>query len=252
MNPKSSRGFTLLEVLVAVAIFTLIVAGAIAVLNTAQQRYLAESESLDTFQTARLALDQMIRDVSIAGYPAANSFTPAAIAANPQIVAVPFAWSPGPYPGTQCAIGANCVTPGQFDLIIETTPVAGGGLQWIRYQLVGTTLRRAVVAKGPPGTDPAAATAGAVLVPYITNVINNAPAAQRAALSAMYPNLFPGGNPVPMFTYTYDPASPPNQPRSILEVNVIVIVMANLPDPLTGQPRVVTLTGRIRRLNPVS
>jgi hypothetical protein len=110
-----------------------------------------------------------------------------------------------------------------------------------------------VVAKpNVAGADPAAATGGPdVLVPYITNVMNNAPAGQRATLSAMYPNLFPGGNPVPLFTYTYDPTLPANQPKSIREVNVIVIVMANLPDPLNGEPRVVTLTGRIRRLNPV-
>jgi len=93
--PTARRGFALIEMMVAVLIFTLIAGAAFAVLIAAQQRYKMESQVLDSFQNARLALDQMTRDIHVAGYPPANSFTPAAAAANPQLVATPFGWNPG-------------------------------------------------------------------------------------------------------------------------------------------------------------
>ena len=72
------------------------------------------------------------------------------------------------------------MTPGDFDLIVETNLGNGAGVSWIRYQLIGTTLFRAVVPK-TAGADPVAATSAAgVMVPFLTNVMNNPSAAQLA------------------------------------------------------------------------
>ncbi len=252
-----ARGFSLLELLVATVIFLLILGAVFDALIVAQQRYRSESQYLAAFQAARIAIDQIGRDVHSAGYPPNDAFTALAAASLPQLVATPFAWSPG-YPTSPCVLGANCATPGDFDLIVETNPApqSGAGIQWIRYELVGTTLYRGVAAKAP-GADPAAATQPN-LVPYVENVMNNPPPAQMAALQQAYPDMFPGNAPVKLFTYFCDgsngpvacPSAPNKTPPYIRTVNVTLIVMAPAPDPRSGQPRLATLTGQFRRINP--
>jgi len=104
------------------------------------------------------------------------------------------------------------------------------------------------VATKAAGADPAATTL-AVLVPYVENVMNNATPAQMNLIRAAYPTMFPGNVAVPIFNYNFDPGQP-NTPPNIRDVNITLIVMAAEPDPRTAQPRVVTLTGRARRINP--
>jgi prepilin-type N-terminal cleavage/methylation domain-containing protein len=255
----SARGFSLLELLIATVIFLLILGAVFDALILAQQRYQSESQYLEAFQAARSAIDQIGRDVHSAGYPPGDTFTALAAAGNPQLVATPFAWSPG-YSAAPCALGATCAAPGDFDLIIETNPAlqSGSGIEWIRYELAGTTLYRGVASK-TAGAGPAAATQ-ANLVPYVENVMNNPPAAQMAQLEQAYPSMFPGNAPVKLFTYSCDGSSGPvdcssvappnNTPPYIRTVNVTLIVMAPAPDPRTGQPRLATLTGQFRRMNP--
>lgn len=252
------RGFSLLELVVAVFVFTLVTGAAFALLNTAQQRFKIETQLLDSFQSARLAMDQIVRDVHTSGYPPISSLPCAVAAANPTRVAYPFAWGPNyvnptcPPPAVPagCAVGATCEIPNRFDVIVETDvdPQNNNGVEWVRYQLRGTTLFRGVTSK-VVGVTPAAAT-GPVMLPYVENVVNNAPAATIAAVQASYPGMFPGGAAVPIFSYTFDSGSVARVPQNIRDVNITLIVMAPEPDPRTGQPRVVTLTGLARRINP--
>jgi prepilin-type N-terminal cleavage/methylation domain-containing protein len=254
-NPTQEQGFSLIELLVATAIFIILSGSIFGLLVVAQQRFQNETQVLDSFQQASLGMDQMVRDIHTAGYPPVNSFNQAVGCANLTQVAWPFAYAPN-YPnystnpcpalqGNACTVGGSCTTPSAWDLIVEETTVQGGGVQWIRYQLNGTTLMRGVVAK--TGAAPATTTAG-VLVPYVDNVMNNASAAQMATIKTAYPNMFPGNNPVPLFTYVYDGAA--QEPENIRQVNINLIVQASTPDPKTGQVRVVTLTGQSRRINP--
>ncbi len=243
------EGFTLIELLVSLGIFLVITGAAFTLLGSSQQRYQVETQVLSSFQEARLGLDQIVRDVNDAGYPPPTFFN----ANFPTFSASsPFAWSPN-YPGTPCPIGAGgCVTPGDFDLIIETndTPqdpacAPNCPVNWIRYLLQGTTLMRGRAPKGGVGADPTAAFIGPFApVPFVQNVVNNL--AQ------------------PIFSYNCDtasaPQSPPlpcpnaatvdNSPANIRDVMVTLIVAAPLPDPRTGQPRLVQLVGRGRRINP--
>lgn len=242
------RGFSLLELLVAVAVFTLIAGATFGLLNVSQRRYQVESQMLDSFQGARLALDQITRDVHTAGFPPMKSLPVAVAAASPELGAYVFAWSPS-YPTTTCTVGAGCTNPDGFDLIVETDldPQNANGVEWIRYRLDGTTLFRAVVTK-TAGADPVTATQNA-LVPYVENVINNVPASRRAYYQLYYPTLFPGGNPVPVFQYVFEPGKP-QAPLNIREVSITLLVTAPMVDPRTRQPRVMTLTGLARRINP--
>jgi len=93
------------------------------------------------------------------------------------------------------------------------------------------------------GDDPAADTV-ANLAPFVQNVVNT-PAQ-------------------PIFSYTCDtssaPQSPPllcplaaaadNVPPEIRDVIITLIVAAPQPDAISGQQRIVVLTGRGRRVNP--
>lgn len=263
MKRRGQKGFSLIEILVVVVVFTVVTGAVFGLLDMAQQRYKMESEFLDTFQSARLSIDQMARDIHSAGYPPANSFSgpPAPAPAANLVASTPFAWSPG-YPGATCVIGA-CTTPGNFDLIIEADidPQNNNGVEWVRYRLNGTTLERGVASK-VAGGDPVAATQAAGMVAYVDNVMNNTTVAQMNMIRSFYAGMFPGNNPVPVFAYGFEnaagcpnqPAPPaaqvPAPPTCVREVNITLIVMSANRDPKTRQPRLVTLTARVRRINP--
>ena len=248
---KKQTGFTLIELMVSVAIFVILSGAMFGLLDLSQKRNQTEAQLLDTFQEARLGLDQIVREASDAGFPPANHFT--VLPAVGSYVQSPVAWSPN-YPLAVCTVGGTCTTPGPFDVIFEEDYDGTGVVRWVRYQLQGTTLMRGVTPK--VAGDPNAPTL-AVLAPYIRNVMNNAPAAQIAAIKVNYPAMFPGGNAVPIFSYIPDPPlgaagciSVPNSPCNIRDVGVTLIVESLLRDTTNQQLRLVELNGRGRRHNP--
>ena len=233
------RGFTLIELLTAMGIFLIVCGAAFTLLASSQQRYRTESQVLTSFQEARLALDQIVRDVNDSGYPPPTYYDGAAA----DSASSPFAWYPGYPTSAPCSIGGTCVTPADIDLIVETNPnrQPGSKVQWIRYQLQGTTLFRAVADK-TASTDPATATSGN-FVPFVQNVVNSASQ--------------------PIFSYTCDTptaaqpqpkpcslAGADNSPANIRDVAITLIVATPLPDATSGAPRIVRLNGRGRRINP--
>jgi prepilin-type N-terminal cleavage/methylation domain-containing protein len=264
-------GFTLIELMVALGIFLLVTGAAFTLLSLSQQRYQTESQVLTSFQEARLALDQIVRDVNDSGYPP-PTFTDGFATDS---ASSPFAWSlSAGYPNTSCQIAtggvgscttatANNTSPGDFDLIIETTPNRQDPacapnpckVQWIRYQLLGTTLYRGTAQK-VSGGDPDAETSKQ-LVPFVQNVINNSSSAQIAAYRTKYPTMFPVGA-VAIFSYNCDTGAAPapcagagtGTPANIRDVVITLIVSAPTPDATTGAPRIVQLSGRGRRINP--
>jgi type II secretory pathway pseudopilin PulG len=249
-------GFSILELLLSLSLFIIISGAALNLLSMTQKRFQTEGQVLSSFQEGRLALDMIVRDVNDSGYPAANQVS--AVALPTTYAVTPVAWSPIPAP---CGVGV-CVSPGPFDLILEELDNTTNTMKWIHYQLVGTTLWRGTATKGVAGTDPLAATAttvAGVMFPYATNVMNNTPA-QFTAINAAYPGTFPGGAPVPVFTYYCDiPNGPPalctgaganNLATNIREVEVTLIVLTQQPDMQTRRLRLVTLNGRGHRVNP--
>jgi type II secretory pathway pseudopilin PulG len=241
---RNDVGFSLLELLVATVLFTLITGVVFAALIAAQARYTSEKNFMGAFEQANVALDQITRDIHAAGYPSPVVLNTATAVANPQAYAIPVAWSPN-YPAASCTIGTTCTSPGAFDLILEAD--LGNGVQWIRYLLKETTLYRGVTGK-VAGTDPITAT-DPVMVPYLGHVMNNASAGEIAAITAVYPGTFPGGKPVPIFTYPQF-AGAPQQPPNIHNINIALIVRAPGRDPQTGQLRVATFTGQASTVNP--
>jgi type II secretory pathway pseudopilin PulG len=261
----AQAGFSLIEMMIAAVIFILLCGAAFTLLSVAQQRYQTESQILNSFQEARFGMDEIVRDVNGSGYPPEGefSFNPGTPAAN-LYASTPIAWSPGYTASSPCQIGTagggTCTTPGDFDMIIErdVDPWAHDGVEWTRYQLSGNTLSRSQTEKNP-SQDPATYTAP-TFVPYVQNVMNNASAAEIAQFKSVYPSMFPGGNPVPVFSYScYTPygrqpcisAGSYNSPQNVTDVEITLIVMAPTVDAQTGAPRLIELHGRGHSLNPI-
>jgi prepilin-type N-terminal cleavage/methylation domain-containing protein len=263
---SSARGFTLIELMVAMTIFLIICAAMFGLLQLSQQRYASENQLSGSFQEARLALDQIVRDVNVAGYPSLGLYP--TVPSDPSTYAAgPVAWSPNYYPATGCAIGTagggTCATPGDFDLIVETRLGSDSNVSWVRYYLNGTTLYRAVAPK--TGGDPLSALSAPGLgVPFLANVMNDA-TSQLPAIAATYPSMFPTGQPVPIFQYMCDTtagatgtsvqpvpcptAGPNNLPQNIRDVDVTLIVATPQRDQQTQMLKLVELNGRGHTLN---
>src|SRR6266567_3061393 len=63
------RGFSLIEMLIAVLVMAIVSAGILAQMDIAQQRGYSEQVKLDNFQEARDFVDQFFRDINQIGYP---------------------------------------------------------------------------------------------------------------------------------------------------------------------------------------
>ncbi len=258
---KNQSGFTLLELMVSVAIFVVISSAIFGLLGSSQKQFRTESELLGSFQEARLGLDQIVRDANDAGYPPQNHFAVTPAANNFAIG--PLGWQPGYLAAAPCLIGTagggTCVSPSDFDVIFEGDDNNGAGVQWTRYQLLNTTLLRGTVAKAA-GTDPVTATnLPGVMLPYVTNVMNNPGAALIAQFQAGYPGMFPGGVAQPIFQFTCDTAAgtvlcqnagADNSPLNVRDIEITLIVRTPERDFQTGKLRLVELNGRGHRINP--
>jgi prepilin-type N-terminal cleavage/methylation domain-containing protein len=264
---QPQRGFTMLEMLVAMGIFLLICAAMFELLNLSQQKYNSETQLTAVYQDSRLAMDQIVRDVNASGYPSETLFSPIPTAQPWRYAVGPVAWSPN-YPASPCLIGTGgggtCATPGDYDLIVETrlstASSADPPVSWIWYHLNGTTLYRTVVQKAT-GDPLSTVTSSAAQVAFLSNVVNNPGATQLAQITAQYPSMFPGGQPQPIFQYSCETpagaapcptAGAYNAPQYIRDVDVTLVVMTPQADSQTHQLKLVELFGRGHGANPVN
>lgn len=73
-RPSVSAGFSLLEMLIAMAILSIVTAAVFDQINTMQKRSQSEAMKLDMSQQSREFLDQTVRDLHMAGYPKASMY----------------------------------------------------------------------------------------------------------------------------------------------------------------------------------
>src|SRR6266498_1965160 len=93
MNPvfeKSSSartncsGFSLLELMISLAVLLIISAAVFQVINVTTERSSTEQTKLDMFQEAREFMDQMSRDLRLAGYPNPRNITSSVLTQVPE------------------------------------------------------------------------------------------------------------------------------------------------------------------------
>ena len=69
---RLQHGFSLIEMMLVVAIMGVISAGILSQMNEAQQRGYSEQVKLDNFQEARDFVDQFFRDINQIAYPSSR------------------------------------------------------------------------------------------------------------------------------------------------------------------------------------
>jgi|GEM_PF-805488 len=219
------RGFTLAELLVAIAIVGLVMTGLLTLLQKGNESYLAGANQVEVQSAIRAALERMTQDIreagydptGLAGFPAITNQTATSFsiqndwdgngAINPAItVCVTYSWAACPNPG-----GPN-----------------NRGEQ-IDYSIVGGTLQRREW-----GVD-------AVAQPFVTNVVGAAVGSDCAGALVNNPPIFQfcdaGGN----------PGIPPNI-RTVV-VNVQAGVQGQTPGSWKTGAVQVTMSDRIRLRN---
>jgi prepilin-type N-terminal cleavage/methylation domain-containing protein len=139
ISANRQRGFSLLEMLVVVAILAIISAGILSQMDQAQQRASSEQVKLDNFQAARDFVDQLFRDLSQAGYP------------NSRMVDNTTAWLANPITNDN-RLAVGLVRINTNEIVFEGDVNGDGNVESVRYTINGngacpTCLQRSEVVK---------------------------------------------------------------------------------------------------------
>jgi type II secretion system protein J len=136
---RTQSGFSLLELLIVLSIFTFIVGGIFNNLTQSQTRYQFEQEVAEVQQSARNAIDIMERDIKLAGFPKDTYYDSALnrTSANSEYVAAGFI--------TMNATGMGFEADVEEDGIVEL----------VQYRLNNGSLERSAVDKPAGGGTPA-------------------------------------------------------------------------------------------------
>lgn len=126
------QGFSLIELMVVMVIF-LIVSGAVfALLDTAQVRYRAEQQFLESFQGGRLGVDLMVSDIHNAGYPPPYTFAGnlpyPATGPTPGFYPGPIPWTDPTAAGTDLQRRFAVGIMGIRGAVVDSTCTVNGGL----------------------------------------------------------------------------------------------------------------------------
>ena len=133
--PPRPDGFSLVELLVALSVFALILGGVFTVLDKSQNRYQFEQDVAEAQQTARNTVDQMDREIHLAGFPKRSYYDSALGLDN-----------------NSNKIAAGFTTSNATDVIFEGDINDDGIVEVVEYRLNGSTLQRSAVAKPGGGT----------------------------------------------------------------------------------------------------
>jgi prepilin-type N-terminal cleavage/methylation domain-containing protein len=78
---KGQRGFSLIEMLIVVAVLSVVLGAIFSTVLDGMKKYRLEENRVNTTQESREFLDQIVRDLHSAGYPGLKMFNPGALAA---------------------------------------------------------------------------------------------------------------------------------------------------------------------------
>jgi type IV pilus assembly protein PilW len=140
LNLRAKHGFSLLEMLIVLAVFTFIVGGIFTSLSQSQIRYQFEQEVAELQQSGRNAVDLMEREIKLAGFPKASYYDSGQnwTSANSNKVAAGF------------------ITINAANLVFEADVEEDGIVERVDYNLSSGTLSRSAEDKPAGGGAPAA------------------------------------------------------------------------------------------------
>ncbi|MFQ6030510.1 MAG: PilW family protein, partial [Dehalococcoidia bacterium] len=135
------KGFSLLELLLVLAIFIVVSGSVFQLMNITQLRYRAEQQFLESFQGARLGVEVIVRDIHNTGYPPPDTFA-GNLPLQPGGPTPPT--YPAPVPWTD-AVGilpnsANPDLQRRFAFGIAGVDSSGGGAEQVRSTCVVDTI----------------------------------------------------------------------------------------------------------------
>src|SRR5262245_51549988 len=136
---QTQQGFSLLELLIALGVFTFIVGGIFSNLSQSQIRYQFEQEVAEVQQSARNAVDIMEREIKLAGFPKATYYDSALnwTSANSE------------------RVSAGFITMNATSLSFEADVEEDGIVELVQYRLNSGVLERSTVDKPAGGGTPA-------------------------------------------------------------------------------------------------
>ena len=223
MNTKQARqrGFTLVELLMVVAVLSIVVGAIFSQIERAQVRYRVEDQKVDLTQQEREFIDQFTRDLHQAGYPSVSMFG-------------------GQYTTSSSQVAGGLWSISSTELHMEGN-VDGTGVQSIVYSYVGGAspcpcLRRSAIPK-VDGVAPSAQGLGTAFI-QVQNVI---PIATQPVFAA-FDNT---GAPIDLTGTITDPATL----AKIKSVQITVTTQGQLKDTDAHKDIQVTMTGMARLVN---
>lgn len=260
---RRQAGFSMIEMLIVVAILTVVFATVFSDLNSSTQKYRVEESRLDITQEARDFLDQIIRDLHTIGYPNMHMYNN-----NPMAL--------GAAPANSHLLAVGLVAVSSTDIWLEGDVDGSGVVRSVRYTLAANngscpcSLMRSYVPK-VDGVAPDAQT-----VTYETevqNVVNSVggagayPIAGNTGLqSGLVANdtLYAGYKAAPVFTYFDQNNTVINVPpdlsggnlalgeaavANVRNIQVVINLLSQYPDPKTQMLQAVSTQGTVKLNN---
>src|SRR6266478_1055986 len=133
---RLQHGFSLIEMMLVVAIMGIISAGILSQMNEAQQRGYSEQVKLDNFQEARDFVDQFFRDINQIGYPSSRLVDPASLLWVPALsTPSPYLWTSPYIKDNRLAIGLVSINRNAVQF--EGDMIGNGVVQSIIYKING-------------------------------------------------------------------------------------------------------------------
>jgi prepilin-type N-terminal cleavage/methylation domain-containing protein len=121
VNQGRQAGFSLVELLVVLAILTIVMAAVFQQVDIVQKRYRTEEMKTEMFQAARELLDTFVRDLHQAGYPSSKMFAKDVLKDPAE---------------NDSRLAAGLVSVDVDEIIFEADVDADGTVDSIRYRLV--------------------------------------------------------------------------------------------------------------------
>jgi prepilin-type N-terminal cleavage/methylation domain-containing protein len=136
MLNRRQRGFSMIELMLVIAILSIIVGGLFSQMEQAQQRAYTERIRVDNMQEARDFVDQFFRDINQIGYPNVRMMDVTSASWSPVLTTPPsYAWNNAYANDNRLAIGLVKIDNTAIQFEADTN--GDGNVQSVQYKING-------------------------------------------------------------------------------------------------------------------